>query len=308
MPPDLSDVIRTLRGRIVRALETGALKPGDRLPGGRHIWVELGSSARVINAAYRALEAEGLVELRDRSGVYVAYRPSGRAGIHALPEEMLVDLLARGLSHGVPITELHDSIRRSVDTAPVRLLVVAPTQDQIMGLCRELKDDYGIEASGIEGRTLRDGPVPRSCLRGVGLLVTTVADAPFVERLAEELRIPVLVAEIRPDLLRGEWGLLLREPVYVVATDLRFVELLQRFFAGAPGAHNLRALIVGRDDILAIPPDATTYITRSARDRLGAAAVIGRALPPIRLLSNKTAREIITFVVRANRAATAKGP
>ena len=302
MPPDVTDVIRTLRRRIVRAVESGALKPGDRLPGGRHIWAELGSSARV-NAAYRALAAEGLVELRDRSGVYVVDPPARREGTHALPEDFFVDLLARGLSHGVPITDLHDCIRHSVGTARVRALVVAPTQDQIMGISRELEDDYGIEASGIEGRAFRDEPPGRS-LRGVDLVITTVADGPVVERVANEIGIPVLVAEIRPDLMRGEWGLLLREPVYVVVSDLRFVELLQRFFAGAPGAHNLRPLIVGHDDILAIPPDATTYVTRSARERLGSAAIIGRALPAVRLLSSETAEQIITFVVRANRAAT----
>lgn len=308
MPPDLNDVIRTLRGRIVRALQTGALKSGDRLPGGRHIWAELGSSARVVNAAYRALAVEGLVDLRDRSGVYVADRPSGGAGVDALPEDLLVDLFARGLSHGVPIVDLHQGIRRSVRTARLRLLVVAPTQDQIVGLCRELESDYGVDAAGIDGRALSAEPVPRGSLRDIDLLVTTVADAPLVERLADGLGIPVLVAEIRPDLLRGEWRLLLREPVYVVATDARFVELLQRFFAGVPGAHNLRPLVVGHDDISAIPADATTYVTRSARDRLGATAIIGRALPPLRLLSSETARQIITFIVRANRAATVRAP
>lgn len=258
----------------------------------------------MVNAAYRALAVEGLVELRDRSGVYVANSPSGDAGVDALPEQLLIDLFARGLSHGVPILDLHHCIRRSVRTARVRTLVVAPTQDQIVGLCRELEDDYGVEARGIDGRALRAEPVPRGSLRDIDLLVTTVADAPLVGRLADALGIPVLVAEIRPDLLRGEWRFLLREPVYVVVSDARFVELLQRFFAGVPGAHNLRPLVVGRDDISAIPADATTYITRSARDRLGGAAIVGRALPPTRLLSGETARQLITFIVRANRAAT----
>lgn len=307
MPPDLIDVIRILRGRIVRAVQAGALRSGDRLPGGRHIWAELGSSARVVNAAYRALAAEGLVELRNRSGVYVAARPSGRGGIQALPEALLVDLLTRGLSHGVRISDLHDCIRQSVETARVRVLVVAPTEDQIAGLCRELEDDYGVEATGIDGRALRAKLTLHSNVRDVDLLVTTGADAPLVVRVADELKIPVLVADIRQDLLRGEWRLLLREPIYVVVTDARFAMLLQRFFAGVPGAHNLRPLIVGRDDVLGIPADATTYITRSARDRLGAAAIIGRALPPIRLLSSETAREIITFIVRANRGAALGG-
>ena len=65
-------IANELRGRIERALMTGALAHGDRLPSTREMGAELDADPRVVLAAYRDLAGEGLVELRPRSGVYVA--------------------------------------------------------------------------------------------------------------------------------------------------------------------------------------------------------------------------------------------
>jgi DNA-binding transcriptional regulator YhcF (GntR family) len=66
---ELSD---RLRDRILNALHLGTLRPGDRLPSIRTLWREMGVDHRVVAQAYRSLEAEGLVEVRGRSGVSVA--------------------------------------------------------------------------------------------------------------------------------------------------------------------------------------------------------------------------------------------
>jgi hypothetical protein len=94
--------------------------------------------------------------------------------------------------------------------------------------------------------------------------------------------------------------MLLRKPVYVVASDDRFIALLRGYFAHTPGAANLRFLIAGRDDLSIIPDGAPTYVTRSARDNLGETPIKGRILPSARLFSSESTRQIIRFIVRMN--------
>ena len=73
-----------LRDRILSALHLGLLQPGDRLPSIRALWREMGVDHRVVAQAYRILEDEGLVEVRGRSGVYLA--PQDQLGGEVLAE------------------------------------------------------------------------------------------------------------------------------------------------------------------------------------------------------------------------------
>ena len=66
------ELIRRLRMRVVRGLHLGDLHTGDRLPSIQEIEREFGINGRIVARAYRALKVEGLVEVRGRSGVYVA--------------------------------------------------------------------------------------------------------------------------------------------------------------------------------------------------------------------------------------------
>ncbi len=72
MPEPLNVIADTLRGRILRGLQAGTLRNGDRLPSARDLAGEFEVDHRAILAAYRELAAEGLVELRQRGGIYVA--------------------------------------------------------------------------------------------------------------------------------------------------------------------------------------------------------------------------------------------
>ena len=67
-----------LRQRIVRGLQTSTTRGGARLPSTRALAAELGVDPRVVLSAYRELAAEGLVELRERSGAYVVADPNER--------------------------------------------------------------------------------------------------------------------------------------------------------------------------------------------------------------------------------------
>src|SRR5439155_10638081 len=65
------------------AIESGVLRPGDRLPPLRELAVEVGVNANTLRAAYARLEADGLIETRHGSGTYVT-GPHARRDLSAL--------------------------------------------------------------------------------------------------------------------------------------------------------------------------------------------------------------------------------
>ena len=297
-----------LRGRILRGLHARALASGDRLPSARDLGVEFDTDHRIVLAAYRELAAEGLVELRQRGGIYVA--PRDDALIPTPGIDWMIETLIQGLGREVPIVEFHEWFRRSVETLRIRAVVVQGSRDQIAGMCRELADDYGLEASGLDAAELADpSPSTIADLRRIDLLVTTPGYESLVRRTAERVGVPVVIADVRPDLLGGEWRMLLRQPVFVVVSDERFVTVLKSFFGGVgSAAQNLRIMVVGRDDVAGIPPDAPVYVTRAASDSLAGASIGGRIVPSARVFSAQAARELVGFIVRANLDALAARP
>jgi GntR family transcriptional regulator len=57
--------------QVKHAVETGALKAGDQLPGIRPLAEELVINPNTVAKAYRELEHEGVIELRHGSGAFV---------------------------------------------------------------------------------------------------------------------------------------------------------------------------------------------------------------------------------------------
>jgi hypothetical protein len=299
------DILDTLRGRILRGLQSATLTAGDRLPSARALVAEFGVDHRLILAAYRQLADEGLIELRQRGGIYIASRVGGGGGTPPLPEDWLVDVLLGGLTREIPAPELNEWLRRCTETLRLRAAVITTTWDQVSGLCRELRDDFGLEPDGVLADDLRDDTPPLA-VRRADLLVTTEAYGRRVRDLGEALRKTVIVVDVRPDLVAGEWALLLRRPVYAVVASQEFGDMLRRFFAKTPGVENLRVLVHGRDDLSTIPDGAPTYVTRRVRDTLGDARIPGRILPAARTICTPSAREILAFVVRSNVEAMAR--
>jgi DNA-binding transcriptional regulator YhcF (GntR family) len=293
-----------MRGRILRGLQAGTVRKGDRLPASRELAREFDVDNRVVLAAYRTLADEGTIELRPRGGVYVTGKDREPAFLPP-PAGFVAEVLAQGINHEIAIGEMHDWLRRSVETLRLRAVVIQMTGDQIIGLCRELRDYYGIEATGIDGEALRrtqEAPVE---LRYADLVVTTPMYEEIARPFADRLGKPVIVVDIRSDLIGGEWRALLKNPVYVIVKDERFIAMMEHFFVGTPGAENLRPLLVGRDSLDVIPEDAAVYITASAQEELGNTPVRGNILPLARVLSRESSLELIRFVVDTNFKAMA---
>ncbi|MEO8881792.1 MAG: winged helix-turn-helix domain-containing protein [Gemmatimonadaceae bacterium] len=300
------EIADLLRRRVKLGLNAGSLTTGDRLPSTRELASDFDVDHRVVVAAYHQLVAEGLVEMRPRGGIYVADVPVGALREPMPPEHWLHGIFMQGRARDLSIRGVIDALRRSTETRRLRAVVLHGVADQRTGMCTELEEDYGFEATGVDTDDLGNGTRPPE-LREADVLVSTQAYEPLVRRLASQLEKPCIIADVRTDLIGGEWRLLLRKPVYVVVRDAQFRKALLAFFEGTKGNENLRVLVVDTDDVTAIPAAAPTYVTRGARDWLRAQGreddVGGRMLPNARTFSSTTAEELITFILKANLAA-----
>jgi GntR family transcriptional regulator len=61
-----------LMEQVRHAVETGALRPGEQLPSIRPLAEELVVNPNTIAKAYRELEHEGIIELRQGAGAFVS--------------------------------------------------------------------------------------------------------------------------------------------------------------------------------------------------------------------------------------------
>ena len=61
-----------LMEQVKHSIETGALRPGEQLPGIRPLAEELVINPNTVAKAYRELEHEGIIELRQGAGAFVS--------------------------------------------------------------------------------------------------------------------------------------------------------------------------------------------------------------------------------------------
>lgn len=303
-------VADALRDRILNGLHVGRFTGGERLPSSRELAAEFGVNERVVLAALGTLAEEGFVVLRRRSGAYVA-RPHPSGG-GALPDlgAWLVGMLLQARARGLPPREVSEYVRRSLDTRRVHAACIECNDDQLHLLCSELADDHGFVTEPVEVDVLR-ADEPTLAVRRADLLVTTLYHAAAVQAIAERLGKAWIAVALRPDALEQVGRALHEGPVYYVATDPRFAPKLHRMLAPVGPVENLRVLLVGRDDLDAVPPDAPTFVMSSARAhldaRFGPRGGPGRQIQPARLFSDEAARELLAFLVRANMASLAAG-
>jgi DNA-binding transcriptional regulator YhcF (GntR family) len=61
-----------LRRQVVDAVASGALAPGTRMPTVRALAAELDLAVNTVAKAYRALEADRVIETRGRAGTFIS--------------------------------------------------------------------------------------------------------------------------------------------------------------------------------------------------------------------------------------------
>jgi GntR family transcriptional regulator len=102
-----------LMEQVKHAVETGALRPGEQLPGIRPLAEELVINPNTVAKAYRELEHDGVIELRQGAGAFVSAASGTQAraekfrGARTIVAAAVKQLRARG------VTE--EEIRRLID-------------------------------------------------------------------------------------------------------------------------------------------------------------------------------------------------
>ncbi len=113
-----------LMEQVKHAIETGALRPGEQLPGIRPLAEELVINPNTVAKVYRELEHEGVIELRHGAGAFVA----GHA-----PAKKLTDNLRAGQT--IVATAVERLHARGITDEEIRRLFEA----EITGLARAAK-------------------------------------------------------------------------------------------------------------------------------------------------------------------------
>jgi DNA-binding transcriptional regulator YhcF (GntR family) len=314
-----SDLTARLRDRIVSGLHLGQLHTGDRLTSIRELSEEMGINARTVAKAYRALEAEGLVEIRGRSGVYVAEQD--RLDGKLLPETVhwMAGVLTEARKRRMKIPEYHEFVRQCTVAVRVRCACVESTRDAMKAYCTELDEDWGFDVDTVlldpdaqqkgklpdTGRVL-DSLVER--LRGADLITTSSFLASVVREAAEALDKPMVMLTTHPDLRAAIRRHLDEGPLTVVAVDPEFGERMRMVYGEATGkAARIRVVLAEDADAVAkLDPEEPVLLTRATHEQLGDMN-LSMVFPHSPMLSPECERELAEILIRINRDAWPRG-
>lgn len=288
-----------LRERIMGGIETGALRAGDRLPSARELAPQFDADPRVVASAYRTLSMEALVEVRPKSGVFVSHAACNGQNAEKVPVNWLAEVFVEAVRKGLPISELGSVVFDFSETRRIRAAVVADTVDQAMGIAAELKREYGLNATPHHIDELR-GKSLSPKLAAARVFFAANDCAMEVSKVARMMSRPMVAIALREDLFDAAWLSLLQTPSYVVVTDAAFAQKIPRIFPKVVSRETVTVLVVGSDDLSAIPPDAPTYVTESARRSIGKTRLPGRVIRPRRLFSDDSVRDVVCFIMAHN--------
>ncbi|MCK8436289.1 GntR family transcriptional regulator [Streptomyces sp. D2-8] len=101
-----------VRARISEQARSGALPVGYRLPTVRGLAESLGLAANTVAKAYRALEADGVIETRGRNGTFVAAAGSAADRELASAAQAYAERARRlGLGEDAALAAVRDALR-----------------------------------------------------------------------------------------------------------------------------------------------------------------------------------------------------
>lgn len=303
-----------LRDRILSSLHLGLLQPGDRLPSIRALWREMGVDHRVVAQAYRILEDEGLVEVRGRSGVYLA--PQDQLGGEILAEtaRWMAGVLVEGWKRRMTLAEIPELIRRCTSTVRLKCACVESNVDQMTAYCAELREQFGIESVPVY---ISPVPLPRpersvefhaveEAIRQADMVVTTSYHSRLVRKAAENVGVPAVTLTVNTEVIETVQRQIRNGGVTLVCVDPEFGNRLRAMYADATdGPEQIRVVAVDdAEAIAALNRDEPAMLTLAARERLAE----NFDFPPLLLphsptFSAHTARELLQLIIRLNLSA-----
>lgn len=283
-----------LRRFITGRIYVGHLGEGDRLPSVRQLVELREEDHRVVMAAYRLLEEEGVVDVRKGSGVYL--RAVTGAAERSGDARWLTDVLLEGWRRGLTPAQVTASLSR-LTSREVRVACVETTVDHMVALSAGIEEDFGYEVRQVQ---LADGG---DAAKGADVVVCT----PFVESearsLAEGLGLPCVVVRINPALAVEIDRRLKAGDVTAVIADPAYGERMERYFEGSSNEGRVTRVVLA-EDVASLSEvedgERVVLATRAARRALGEADYHIVPSPP-GYVGPDSARELIEVVTRIAR-------
>ncbi|HIW61981.1 MAG TPA: GntR family transcriptional regulator [Candidatus Stackebrandtia excrementipullorum] len=106
---------RQLIQQVKQAVRLGRLEPGDRLPTAREVVADTAINPNTVFKAYRALEAEGLVEARAGVGTFVR-KTLGAVAVDTPLRSELADWLRRARAEGLTFEDVEALMKDTLDS------------------------------------------------------------------------------------------------------------------------------------------------------------------------------------------------
>lgn len=265
-------VERHIRYMITGLLHVGRLRPGDLLPSIRSLAREIGADHRVVAGAYRALQAQGVVEIRPGSGVYLAGgAPAGCAQTETA--RWLSGVLMEGWSRRVPRGELAALVERCA-ASRVRCACIESNDDHMAAVAAELEGDFSLEVQPVLVSPFTDAAsIPVPALAAADLVVTTIFHEAAGRAAAARADRPCVVLSLNPEFASAVNCRLAGRQATAVFVDPRFGARARAYLDVTPHRGHVRLVLV---DELGTSPETTVdlesedvLLTLAARRRLG---------------------------------------
>ena len=305
------DLASRMRDRILHAVHTGHLQPGDQLPSIREVSRAFGVGYYQALRAFNELAGEGLIEKRNRSGIYLAAQ-SPVPG-EPLPETAawVAGVLVEAFQHQIRIPLLPRLLEQWATGTPLRCACIESTTDHLVSLCAETRNQFGLDsfplnAAGIpagENLTREHAGELFPQLYKADLLCTTMFHAATARTLAQLFDKPLVVARLAPSVASALERRLQEGRLVVVCADPRMGERVRGF---NQGIYRDRIQVVHAEDahsVAELDPAEPVLLTRAAQQILGSVNL--RLLIPLSpSYSLEFAREMAELIVRLNRERT----
>lgn len=311
---DNPPLVQRLRTQILSSLHVGQVRPGDRLPSIRQVASETHEDPRAVAQAYRILEAEHLVEVRHRSGIYAAPPPHA-APVQQATAQWAARVMVDGWRRGIPVQELGAFINARTTLRQLRSIFVESSDDVLTAFTWELREHFGMDAHAVRVGALREhgrrGTPATSAdsraIRGADLVVTTPFHAAEVAPVAATLGMPLVVTTLNTEMVAAIGRQLRQGGLTVICVDPGFRDRLQVQY-GRWITPSTRLRILHPEDaraIAALDPAEPVLVTRAAHRLLGAVH-FRLVYPHSPTISTDSAHELIEHVIRHNLAAAAE--
>jgi DNA-binding transcriptional regulator YhcF (GntR family) len=139
-----------LTTQIILAILARELQPGHRLPSTRELARRFQIHSNTASAAYRQLEAEGWVEFRHGSGVFVrSSRPLAALSPELALDQLIADMAAKARRLGVSEPMLRTRLERWLSfEPPARWLLIEPDPELRRIVLFELEPQLALPVAG----------------------------------------------------------------------------------------------------------------------------------------------------------------